>query len=60
MFGLGFALFVAGTFLCVFFAGRMAIARARPAILWMLAAALFGPLPLIVLAFIPKAPPAGA
>lgn len=57
MFGLGFALFVVGTFLCVFFAGRMAIARGRPAIVWMLAAAFFGPLPIVVLAFLPKTPP---
>ena len=60
MFGLGFALFVAGTFVCVFFAGRMAGARARPPILWMLAAAFFGPLPLLVLAFLPKNPRIGA
>ena len=40
--------------MCVPLAGRMAVRRDRSAKLWMWLAAFFGPVPIAVLAFIPK------
>ena len=48
------AVVLAATVLWVWLARRMAIARGRRRLPWMLAAALFGPVPLLVLLIWPK------
>ncbi len=49
-----FAVLLAGLLLCIPFAGRMAARRDKSAKLWMWLAVFLGPLPLAVLAFVPK------
>jgi hypothetical protein len=44
------------TVLCVELARRMAVRRARPRRRWMMWAAVLGPLPLLVLGFLPVRP----
>jgi hypothetical protein len=44
-----------GLLLCIPLAGRMAARRDRSAKLWMWLAAFMGPVPILVLAFVPKA-----
>jgi hypothetical protein len=58
MFGLGFLAFVAITVLLVYVAGRIAREQGRSVPLWMLATALFGPIPVVILLFLPKRPTA--
>lgn len=50
---LGTAILIAVSALCMLIAQRMAISRRRSTGCWILAAAFLGPLPLVVLAFIP-------
>jgi hypothetical protein len=48
----------AGTgYLCAQVAGRMALGRGRPAKKWAIWAAMWGPVPLVVLALLPKRRP---
>jgi NO-binding membrane sensor protein with MHYT domain len=55
MSAIAFPVLVFALLLCVPLAGRMAVRRDRSAKLWMWLAAFLGPLPLAVLALIPKA-----
>jgi len=55
MSAIAFAVLLFASLLCIPLAGRMAVRRARSAKLWMWLAAFLGPVPLAVLAFIPKA-----
>ncbi|HMI98051.1 MAG TPA: hypothetical protein VK479_16200 [Micropepsaceae bacterium] len=49
------ALILAGLLLCIPLAGQMAKRRGCSVKLWMWLAVFLGPLPLVVLAFVPKA-----
>jgi O-antigen ligase len=53
MSAIGFVVLL-GLLLCIPLAGRMAVRRDRSAKLWMWLAAFLGPVPLAVLAFVPK------
>jgi len=50
---LGIAILIVGSVMCMVIARLMATRRDRSPGPWMLWAALFGPLPLAVLAFVP-------
>jgi hypothetical protein len=54
MSAIAFPVLVFALLLCVPLAGRMAVRRDRSAKLWMWLAAFLGPVPLAVLAFVPK------
>ena len=57
MSAIAFPVLVFALLMCVPLAGRMAVRRDRSAKLWMWLAAFLGPLPIAVLAFIPKPRP---
>ena len=56
MSAMAFAVLLVALLLCIPLAGRMAVRRDRSAKLWMWLAAFLGPVPLAVLAFVPKTP----
>jgi len=55
MSAIAYAVLLVALILCIPLTGRMATRRDRSAKLWMWLAAFLGPVPLAVLAFIPKA-----
>ena len=54
MSAIAFPVLLVASLLCIPLAGRMAARRDRSAKLWMWLAAFLGPIPIAVLAFIPK------
>jgi hypothetical protein len=54
MSAIGLGAVVAASLLCIPLAGRMAARRDRSARLWMWLAVFLGPVPLAVLAFVPR------